>query len=121
MSLADNRPGVHARGPDVGLSGPDPGLSLRDYALAALAFDIAPLPAKDDGTKMPMSELMVDGRGQLVLDQHGKQRWGWQHRQAVRAKPSDIERWYGSGRRTGFGIVCGAVSGKLQPLPDGLI
>jgi hypothetical protein len=96
--------------------------SLRDYALAALEADVAVLRPKEDGTKMPIDESWVDDRGKPMIDPaKGRQGYGWKHRQTLRAMSRDIERWYGSGRHTGLGIVCGAVSGKLQPLPDGFI
>lgn len=87
-------------------------VTLFDYALSALAYDIAVLPAKEDGTKMPISEPWVDGNGTPMIDQStGEQGYGWKHRETVRANERDIRRWYGNGRRTGFGIACGAVSG----------
>jgi hypothetical protein len=92
-------------------------MTLYDYALAALDDDIAVLPAKEDGTKMPISEPWVDERGAPVVDpMSGEQGYGWKHRETVRATEQDIRRWYGNGRRTGFGIACGAVSGiKMDP------
>lgn len=95
--------------------------TLYDYALAALEANIAVLPAKEDGTKMPISEPWVDSNGRPMIDPAtGEQGYGWKHRETVRATKADIQRWYGSGRRVGFGIACGAVSGiTLDPIgPD---
>lgn len=90
----------------------DRDLSLYEYALAALESDIAVLPAKEDGTKMPISEPWVDQDGEPLIDPvSGEQGYGWKHRESIKATPSDIQRWYANGRRTGFGIACGAVSG----------
>ena len=70
------------------LTGPDPGqLTSRDYALEALTLDVAVYPAKEDGTKMPISEPVFDENGKPVLDEKGAQRHGWIHRQAIRATP----------------------------------
>jgi len=114
LIVSDNAPGVHAQ--DV--EQPD----LLSYAMAALEADIAVLPPTADGTKRPAPEGWVDNAGKPIIDPvTGKRGYGWKHRENVRAKAADLRRWYGSGKRTGFGIACGAVSATLQPLPDGLI
>jgi hypothetical protein len=123
MSLPDSRSGVYAPASErEPIETPPASLSLLDYALAAVQADIAVLPPKEDGTKMPISEPWIDANGRPIIDPNkGTQGYGWKHRETFRATPADILKWYGDGRRTGFGVACGAVSAKLLPLPDGLI
>jgi putative DNA primase/helicase len=78
-------------------TGPTP--DARDAALDALAAGLSVVPPKEDGSKAP------DGR--------------WKEYQRSRATSTEIDAWYvtqGRPKRTGLGIVCGAVSGNLECL-----
>jgi len=92
--------------------------SLHEYAITALDADLAVVRVKEDGTKYPMSEPLVDDDGQPILKDDGTQAWGWGHRIHQRATHQEIESWFGNGRRIGFGLICGKVSGRLEPPPE---
>jgi hypothetical protein len=73
--------------------------SVRDAALAALECDICVFPPKEDGTKAPLGE--------------------WKEYQARRSSRDEVLAWYGADgppRRSGFGALCGRVSGNLEVL-----
>src|SRR5688572_12070540 len=89
--------------------------------MAALDADIAVVRVKEDGTKYPMSEPcfeIVDGERRPILDEDGSQHYGWGHRMKIRATPEEITRWFGSGRATGFGFICGEISGRVEAPPE---
>jgi hypothetical protein len=73
--------------------GTDPDLLAE--AFAADAADCCVLPPKEDGSKQPDAP-------------------SWTRYQRARSTAADIDRWYGPRRRTGLGVVCGAVSGHLE-------
>src|SRR5215210_2820291 len=98
-------------------------MSLVDYGVAALGYEVTPHPPKQDGTKRPQPEPIFDRAGDPVLkpDGSGEQAWGWVHRQTIRPTEAEVRRSFSRPRVTGFGIMCGGVSGPLLPLGDDLI
>ena len=72
------------------------GNTVAEAARAAHAAGLAVMPPRQDGSKRP------DGQ--------------WKDYQTERPTLEQIERWYGSGTRTGLGLLCGAVSGGLEML-----
>jgi hypothetical protein len=78
---------------------------LRDLALKALELGINPLPPKQNGSKAP--KTIVTGH-----DADGKPINEWKPFQQRQATRDEIRRWYGPS--TGFGVVCGAISGHLE-------
>ncbi|MFD5818104.1 bifunctional DNA primase/polymerase [Streptomyces sp. NPDC127038] len=70
-------------------------LSLREVARELDAAGLCPLPVKQDGSKAP------DVRS-------------WTPYKTTRSTPEEHDRWFGDGRRTGIGIVTGAVSGNIE-------
>src|SRR4051812_20838372 len=89
--------------------------------MAALETDLAVVRVKKDGTKYPMSEPsfeIVGGKRRPILNPDGSEHWGWGHRMKVRATPEEVRDWFADGRVTGFGIICGAISGKVEPPPE---
>lgn len=74
--------------------------SAADVAQAASdahAHGLNVLPPRQDGSKAP--------------DDHR-----WKSRQHRMSTSAEVERWYADGKRTGVGLVCGAVSGGLELL-----
>lgn len=68
--------------------------TLLDHALALHDAGLCVLPAAEDGSKRPA----VD----------------WKNYQTIRPDTAQLHAWFGDGRRTGIGVVCGAVSGGLE-------
>jgi hypothetical protein len=71
--------------------------NIRDVAIEATNLGLSVFPPREDGTKSP------DG--------------SWKENQSVGASLDQIRRWYGTTgppRRTGIGIICGAVSGNVE-------
>ena len=68
--------------------------TLLDAALALHAAGLCVLPAAEDASKRPA----VD----------------WKTYQANRPDEAQLRSWFDDGRRTGLGVVCGAVSGGLE-------
>src|SRR5688572_7583031 len=69
--------------------------NLHALALEAHLLGLCVLPAKQDGSKQPDVPT-------------------WTHYQAERSTAEEIAAWYRTDRRTGIGLVCGAVSGHLE-------
>jgi hypothetical protein len=70
---------------------------VRTAAINALSRGLCVFPPAENGTKAP------DGR--------------WGEYQTSRSTIDDIRRWYGASgppKRTGLGVICGAVSGNLE-------
>jgi hypothetical protein len=68
---------------------------LRAVARELHDAGLCPLPVRADGTKAP------DVRS-------------WTQYKISRSTPEEHDRWFGDGRRTGIGIVTGAVSGNVE-------
>lgn len=68
--------------------------AILDAALALDAAGLCVLPAAGDGSKRPAVE--------------------WRRWQRERPDVDQLRAWFADGRRTGLGIVCGAVSGGLE-------
>lgn len=68
---------------------------LLGSALTAHDAGLCVLPPRQDGSKQPDVS-------------------SWTRYQQQRATRDELGRWYGNGRRTGLGYVCGAVSGHLE-------
>jgi hypothetical protein len=68
---------------------------LRAVARELHDAGLCPLPVRPDGTKAP------DVRS-------------WTQYKVTRSTPEEHDRWFGDGRRTGIGIVTGAVSGNVE-------
>jgi hypothetical protein len=82
----------------VPLPEPRPPMSVLDAALLARRCGLCVVPPREDGSKAPMAP---SGR--------------WKQFQRERSTEDEIRRWYAQGR-TGLGIVCGEVSGRLELL-----
>lgn len=72
-------------------------LTVLDAALSMSDAGLCVLPAASDGSKRP-------GVGK------------WEQYQSARPSVDQLRGWFGSGRRSGLGVVCGAVSGHLEML-----
>lgn len=72
-----------------------PSSALRDVARELHDAGLCVLPVKADGSKAP------DLRS-------------WTPYKVTRSTPEEHDRWFGDGRRTGIGIVTGAVSGNIE-------
>lgn len=72
-----------------------PSSTLRDVARELDDAGLCVLPVKADGSKAP------DVRS-------------WIPYKTKRSTPEEHDRWFGDGRRTGIGIVTGAVSGNIE-------
>src|SRR5688500_8035844 len=92
-------------------TGPDPSsMRLVDYAVAALSCEVTPHRPKQNGTKMPQAEPVIDRDGNPVLKPNtDEQAWGWIHRQTIRPAESEVRRQFGKPGVTGFGIITGVV------------
>jgi hypothetical protein len=69
--------------------------ALRDVARELHEAGLCSLPVKADGSKAP------DVRS-------------WTQYKVTRSTPDEHDRWFGSGHRTGIGVVTGAVSGNIE-------
>ncbi|MFI0897094.1 bifunctional DNA primase/polymerase [Streptomyces sp. NPDC020983] len=74
---------------------PDAQPNLRATAAELDAAGLCVLPVKGNGTKQP------DVRS-------------WMQYKVARSTPEEHDQWFGDGRRTGIGIVTGAVSGNIE-------
>lgn len=70
--------------------------SIYDEALEAVAAGISVVPPLQDGTKVPAAD--------------------WKFFQNNIATQGRLRRWFSDGRRTGFGVVTGKISGNLECL-----
>lgn len=75
--------------------------SAKDVARRAYKLGLCVVPPREDGSKMPET-IIVDGKA------------SWRQWQAVRPDAEQMKAWYGDGRRSGVGLICGAVSGNLE-------
>lgn len=90
-------PEEHSSTPSPEPNGRPEPADVREAAVDALSHGLSIFPPAQDGSKRP------DGP--------------WKHFQAKRATPADVDRWYGTDgppKRSGLGLVCGAVSGNLE-------
>ncbi|MEU7384743.1 DUF927 domain-containing protein [Streptomyces sp. NPDC042207] len=76
------------------MNDPQP-IDLRAAARELHDAGLCVLPVKSDGTKAP------DVRS-------------WTEYKVTRSTPEDHDQWFGDGRRTGIGVVTGAVSGNIE-------
>jgi hypothetical protein len=87
--------------------------SLLERALAARQAGLCVVVPRQDGSKAPVAEPLVDDQGEPIVGPDGRQRWGWERWQREMSSEDEIRRWYGAGH-TGIGYVCGTVSGNLE-------
>jgi hypothetical protein len=94
----------------------DAGGSITATLRAAVAAGLNVWPPAEDGSKRPVARPLYvgpDGRptlrrtGQPLLDEQGKQRWGWEPAQYEPVTPELLQELYLDGRRTGIGLICG--------------
>lgn len=89
-------------------------MNLLETALAALDAGLAPWPPREDGTKAPTTEVIpAECTMPACVELREAEKEGWAHRQHVRADPALLGQLYANGR-TGFGLICGGVSGGLE-------
>lgn len=101
------------------------------HALQALELGFSLVPPRGKGKKNPSGEVVTVESLQalgLSLEQATKvyeaatpgkwraDRFAWKQWSLVQPSVAKVESWYADRRRTGFGLVCGAISGNLEVL-----